>query len=127
MMTLNQLRILVAISKQQHRTHAAEDLCLTQPLSSVLLLPRLRLAVNAIASLEAGCRQQLFQQIGRQIKLTDAGRLLVQEVTKILDRVVSAELALKELSSLRRNKLHIGVRHAVANNSLSIQSEACEL
>jgi DNA-binding transcriptional LysR family regulator len=127
MMTLNQLRILVAISKQQHLTYSAKDLCLMQPLSSVQLSSRFSLVVTSIASLEAGYRQQLFQRIGRRIELTDAGRLLVQEATKILDRIMSAKLALKELSRFRCSKLNIGVSRTVTDRSLSNQAEVYEL
>src|SRR5882757_4560386 len=61
-MTLEQLRIFVAVAERQHVTEAARTLNLAQSAAS-----------NAIAALEARHGTKLFNRIGRNIELTEAG------------------------------------------------------
>lgn len=63
-MTLEQLRIFVAVAEREHMTRAAEALGLVQSAVSA-----------AIAALESRHGTPLFHRIGRRIELTDAGRL----------------------------------------------------
>src|SRR5690606_14995935 len=63
-MTLEQLRIFVAVAEREHVTRAARDLNLTQSAASA-----------AVASIEAFYQTRLFDRIGRRIALTDAGRV----------------------------------------------------
>ena len=65
-MTLEQLRIFVAVAELEHMTRAAQSLNLTQSATSA-----------AIAALETRYAVKLFNRIGRRIELTDAGRLFV--------------------------------------------------
>jgi DNA-binding transcriptional LysR family regulator len=67
--TLDQLRIFVAVAERQHVTHAAEALNLAQSAAS-----------HAIASLEDRHKTKLFNRIGRHIELTDAGQAFLKEV-----------------------------------------------
>ena len=62
-MTLDQLRIFVAVAEREHMTRAAEALNQTQSATSA-----------AIAALEERHNLRLFDRIGRRIVLTDAGR-----------------------------------------------------
>ncbi|MGK3816907.1 LysR family transcriptional regulator, partial [Enterococcus faecium] len=71
-MTLEQLRIFVAVAEQEHMTRAAEALNLTQSATSA-----------AIAALEERHAARLFDRVGRNIKLTAAGRLFVTEARAV--------------------------------------------
>lgn len=93
-MTLEQLRIFVAVAEAMHFTRAAETLRLTQPAVSA-----------AIANLEDRYGVRLFDRIGRRIELTHAGALLLAEARAVLQKVGDIEILLSELSGLRRGAL----------------------
>ncbi len=65
-MTLDQLRIFVAVAERQHVTRAAEALNLAQSAASA-----------AIAALEGRHGAKLFHRVGRGIELTEAGALFL--------------------------------------------------
>ncbi|MDU6674086.1 MAG: LysR family transcriptional regulator, partial [Bradyrhizobium sp.] len=79
-MTLEQLRIFVAVAEREHVTQGARDLNLTQSATSA-----------AIAALEARYATKLFDRVGRRIVLTEAGRLFLSEAKAVLARVHAAE------------------------------------
>lgn len=103
-MTLDQLRIFIAVAEHQHFTRAAELLYITQPAVSA-----------AIQSLEEEYGVKLFHRIGRHIEITEAGKLLQSEAQEILDRVVLTERGLKELNNLQRGELKLGSSLTVGN------------
>jgi DNA-binding transcriptional LysR family regulator len=105
--TLDQLRIFVAVAERQHVTHAAEALNLAQSAAS-----------HAIASLEDRHQTKLFNRIGRRIELTDAGQAFLKEARAVLAAVDAAELALIEYSNLKRGVLSVQASHTIANNWL---------
>ena len=90
-MTLEQLRVFVAVAERQHVTRAAAVLNLTQSAVSA-----------AIAALEARHGTKLFHRVGRGVELTEAGALFLVEARAILARVEAAGLVLSELSNLKR-------------------------
>lgn len=96
MMTLEQLRIFVAVAEELHFTRAARRLRLTQPAVS-----------SAIATLEQAHQVPLFHRIGRSVSLTEAGRLLVPQARLILRQVAGAEQQLADLSGLRHGTVRI--------------------
>ncbi|HBB34703.1 MAG TPA: LysR family transcriptional regulator [Cyanobacteria bacterium UBA8803] len=96
-MTLDQLRIFLAVAEHLHFTRAADALYITQPAVSA-----------AIQSLEQEYKVKLFHRIGRHIEITEAGRLLQTEAHKILDQVVLTERGLRELNNLQRGELKLG-------------------
>ena len=67
-MTLDQLRVFVAVAERQHMTGAARALNLAQSAAS-----------HAIAALEARHDTKLFARVGRRIELTEAGRVFLAE------------------------------------------------
>jgi DNA-binding transcriptional LysR family regulator len=71
-MTLEQLRVFVAVAERQHATRAAEALHLTQSAVS-----------SAIAGLEARHGARLFDRVGRGIELTQAGSLFLVEARAV--------------------------------------------
>src|SRR6267378_4302668 len=93
-MTLEQLRVFVAVAERQHVTRAAEALNLAQSAVS-----------SAIAGLEARHEVKLFNRVGRGIELTQAGTLFLAEARAVLARAESAELVLSELGGLERGTL----------------------
>lgn len=103
-MTLEQLRVFVAVAERQHVTKAARALNLAQSAASY-----------AIASLEAGYDAKLFDRVGRRIELTEAGRAFLAEARTILAQVERAELALSEFGSLERGTLAVQASQTIAS------------
>lgn len=103
-MTLEQLRIFVAVAEHEHVTQAARDLNLTQSATSA-----------AIAALEARYAVKLFDRIGRGIVLTDAGRLFLPEAKAVLARSLAAETVLADLAGLKRGALRLAASQTVGN------------
>ena len=93
-MTLDQLRIFVAVAERQHVTRAAEALNLVQSAVS-----------TAIANIEGRHATKLFHRVGRGIELTEAGRVFLVEARAVLARAEAAELVLADLSGMRRGTL----------------------
>jgi len=102
--TLEQLRIFVAVAERQHVTQAARALNLTQSAAS-----------HAIASLEERYDAKLFDRVGRRIELTEAGRAFLAEAWTILAQVERAELALREFGSLERGTLSVQASQTIAS------------
>ncbi|HBK07931.1 MAG TPA: LysR family transcriptional regulator [Acetobacteraceae bacterium] len=103
-MTLEQLRVFVAVAERQHVTRAAEALNLAQSAVS-----------TAIASLEARHGTRLFNRVGRGIELTEAGALFLPEARAVLARAAAAELVLSELGGLKRGTLLIQASQTIAS------------
>lgn len=103
-MTLDQLRIFLAVVEHLHFTRAAEALYITQPAVSA-----------AIQSLEEQYGVKLFHRIGRHIEMAEAGTLLQVEAQKILDQVTVTEQALRELNDLQRGELKLGSSLTIGN------------
>jgi DNA-binding transcriptional LysR family regulator len=103
-MTLEQLRIFVAVAEREHVTRGARDLNLTQSATSA-----------AIAALEAHYATKLFDRVGRRIVLTEAGRLFLVEAKAVLARAAAAETVLADLAGLKRGSLSIAASQTVAN------------
>ena len=103
-MTLEQLRIFVAVAEREHLTQGSRALNLTQSAVS-----------SAIATLEARYATKLFDRIGRRIVLTEAGRLFLIEARAVLARATAAEAVLSDLSGLARGSLALMASQTVAN------------
>lgn len=103
-MTLEQLRIFVAVAEREHVTRAARDLNLTQSATSA-----------AVAALESRYATKLFDRVGRRIALSDAGRLFLAEAKAVLARAAAAELVLADLAGLKRGSLHLAASQTVGN------------
>jgi len=103
-MTLEQLRIFVAVAEKQHVTQAARELNLTQSATSA-----------AIASLEERYDIKLFDRIGRGIVLTHSGRTFLSEARAVLARARSAEQTLRDITALKGGKVVVAASQTVAN------------
>lgn len=103
-MTLDQLRIFVAVAEREHVTSSARALNLTQSAVS-----------NALAALEARHGVRLFDRIGRGVALNEIGRAFLPEARAVLARAEAAEAALNDLGTLRRGRLAIFASQTIAS------------
>lgn len=102
-MTLEQLRVFVAVAERQHVTRAAEALHIAQSAASA-----------SIAALEGRHGAKLFHRVGRGIELTEAGALFLVEARAVLARAEAAELVLSELGGLKRGTLAVQASQTIA-------------
>jgi DNA-binding transcriptional LysR family regulator len=103
-MTLEQLRIFVAVADKQHVTQAARELNLTQSATSA-----------AISALEERYGIKLFDRVGRGIVLTHTGRTFLAEARAVLARAHGAEQVLRDIAGLAVGKLVIAASQTVGN------------
>lgn len=103
-MTLEQLRIFIAVAEHQHVTQAARELSLTQSATSA-----------AVAALESRYDIKLFDRIGRGIVLTQTGRNFLGEARGVMARAKAAAQVLNDLAGLKRGSLSIAASQTVAN------------
>lgn len=102
MMTLEQLRIFVAVAEREHLTRAADALNLTPSAVS-----------SAIRVLEERYATALFHRTGRRIELTEAGLAFLPEARATLARAESADLFLTEIGGLKRGTLALAASQTV--------------
>ena len=103
-MTLEQLRIFVAVAEREHLTRAAAALHLTPSAVS-----------SAVRALEDRYGVPLFHRVGRGIETTEAGRIFLGEARATLAHAQAAELALSELGGLKRGTLNIQASQTIAS------------
>jgi DNA-binding transcriptional LysR family regulator len=101
--TLEQLRIFVAVAERLHMTQAAAALRITQSAASA-----------AIQALEARLGVSLFNRVGRHIELTEAGDTLLPHAKAVLGRVSDAEVAISELVDLEHGRLRLCASQTIA-------------
>lgn len=102
-MTLEQLRIFVAVADREHLTRAAKALNLSPSAVS-----------TAIRTLEERYGARLFDRVGRGIELTDTGRDFLPEARQALAAAAAAELALTERGGTLRGRLAIQASQTVS-------------
>jgi DNA-binding transcriptional LysR family regulator len=103
-LTLERLRIFVAVAERQHVTAAARALNLTQSAVS-----------NAVAALEAEHDVHLFDRVGRGVVLNETGRAFLPEARAVLARAAAADAALADMSALRRGRLAVFASQTIAS------------
>lgn len=86
---------------------AAERLFLSQPAVS-----------KRIATLEDQLGVSLFDRVGRQISLTDAGRALLPYARRVLHEIEDGRRALSKLSEKVEGRLSIGTSHHIGLHRL---------
>jgi len=106
-MTLDQLRIFIAVAEREHVTRTAEALGLTPPSVSA-----------AVASLEREFGTKLFHRVGRGIVVTEGGRLLLDEARALVNRAEAVKLAMREFTGLGRGRLEIKASQTIASHFL---------
>lgn len=102
-MTLDQLRIFIAVAERGHVTRAARSLGMTQSAVSA-----------AISALESRYGARLFDRVGRGIELTETGRRFVPEARAVLDRANAARATLEDLSNLASGTVTIAASQTIA-------------
>ncbi len=106
-MDLSSLRAFVQVARDRSFSHAAETLFITQPAVS-----------KRIASLESDLGATLFDRMGRQILLTEAGRHLLPRAEQILHGVTDLQRELLNLSGEVSGPLAMGTSHHIGLHRL---------
>ncbi|TAM90394.1 MAG: transcriptional regulator CynR [Candidimonas sp.] len=97
-MELRHIRYFLAAAHSQNFTNAADILHITQPTLS-----------HQIKQLEEEIGCNLFDRVGRSVRLTQAGELFREYAKRMVREVDSATDAIHDLGNLRHGKLTIGV------------------
>ena len=96
-MTFRQLETFLAVARAKNFTRAAEALHVSQSTLS-----------QHVLELERELGVRLFDRLGRAVTLTEAGRLLEEQATRIGAAVAGARRTIDELKGLERGSLVIG-------------------
>lgn len=106
-MDINNLKTFVSVAETGSFSVASENLFLTQPAIS-----------KRIAALESDLATALFDRIGRQVTLTEAGRALLPRARKILDEIEDGRRAIRNLSGNVSGTLSLGTSHHIGLHRL---------
>jgi len=96
--TFRQLEIFREVAERLSVTEAAHALHLAQPSVSTQL-----------GKLEQALGLKLFEQIGKRLHLTDAGREVLQSTRELFDALDGLEMRLGQLRGLAAGQLRLGV------------------
>jgi DNA-binding transcriptional LysR family regulator len=96
-MNPNHLRTFLAVRRHLNYTRAAEEVFLTQPAVS-----------RQVRQLEEELGVRLFEQIGKSLHLTDAGKTLAVEAEKLLGAMERTAEAVRSHRSAERGSVRIG-------------------
>lgn len=113
--TFRQLQVFEAVARNLSFTHAAEELFLTQPAVSM-----------QVKQLENVVGIPLYEQLGKSIHLTEAGKLMLRYSTEIRNQVSEAEKELDDLKGTEGGLLQIAVASTVNNFAARLLSEFCQ-
>ena len=97
-LTLRQIEVFNAVAKLGNYTRAAEELHMTQPAVSM-----------QIKQLEGSVGLPLFEQIGKKMHLTEAGKIVHEHVRHILDSIANIEMEIADLQGLKTGMLRLAV------------------
>jgi DNA-binding transcriptional LysR family regulator len=102
---LNQLKYFYTVATTRSYTKAADELFVTEP------------AVNMqIRSLESSLGFKLFDKTGKELKLTESGKILYEYAEKIFCLVEEAVSALTQLQNLIKGSLRLGTAKTLAQH-----------
>jgi LysR family transcriptional regulator, transcriptional activator of the cysJI operon len=99
---LHKLRVFATVAEYEHFTQAASALGISQPALSV-----------HVRDLERHFGVPLFERVGRNVRLTDAGRVAHGYARRILALAVELDEAIADLRGLRTGHLRIGASTTV--------------
>jgi DNA-binding transcriptional LysR family regulator len=108
-MQLQDLGTFVMVASERSFSVAARKLHRTQPAVS-----------QAIRRLEEELGDRLFDRSVRNGALTEAGRLLQEYATRLLNLAADAEVAVRELQQVRRGRVVIGANEAAVHTLLPL-------
>ena len=96
MLDVKQLRVLKEVAALGSFSAAAESLSYTQPAIS-----------QQIAALERAAGSRLVDRTSRGVRLTDAGRALVEHAEAVLQRLAAAEAELEAIAGVRGGRVRL--------------------
>src|SRR2546427_5871591 len=94
---LHQLKIFHTVARSSSFSRAAVELLISQPSVSI-----------QVRELERQLGADLFEQVGKSVRLTEAGRVLDVYAARILALIDEARGAVDELKGLQRGRLLLG-------------------
>src|SRR5215207_6417621 len=107
MFDVKQLRVLRAVAERGSFSAAAEALSYTQPAIS-----------QQIAALEKRADTTLVERTSRGVRLTDAGRALVEHAEVVLARLSAAEAELEAIAGVRGGRVRVAAFSTVGASLL---------
>lgn len=96
--TLHQLKVFEATARHGSFTRAAEELFLTQPTVSM-----------QVKQLTKAVGLPLFEQVGKRLYLTDAGRELFGTCQEIFNKLEQLEMKVADLKGMKQGRLKLAV------------------
>ena len=96
--TLHQLKVFETVARQGSFTRAAEELYITQPTVS-----------SQIKQLSKAIGLPLFEQIGKRLYLTDAGKELLYTCQEIFTQLDNFEMKVADLQGAKQGQLRLAV------------------
>jgi DNA-binding transcriptional LysR family regulator len=96
--TLHQLKVFETVARQGSFTRAAEELYITQPTVS-----------SQIKQLSKAIGLPLFEQIGKRLYLTDAGKELLHTCQEIFTQLDNFEMTVADLQGAKQGQLRLAV------------------
>ncbi|MGD1702248.1 LysR substrate-binding domain-containing protein [Dapis sp. BLCC M229] len=96
--TLHQLRVFQTVASHGSFTKAAEELFITQPTVS-----------SQMKQLTQTVGMPLFEQIGKQLHLTDVGRELLATCQKVFEQLDRFEMIVADIKGTKQGRLRLAV------------------
>jgi len=106
-MDFSALQAFTTVAREQSFSRAAEALFLTQSAVS-----------KRVAGLEDELRTRLFDRIGRQVRLTEAGEALLPRARRALDEMEAGRQAIADLAGAVGGRLQIATSHHIGLHRL---------
>lgn len=111
-MELRQLKYFVRAAELLNFTHAADDLYITQSTLS-----------HQIKELETSLNVLLFDRVGRRVKLTEAGGVMLEYARKTIRHAEEGKQVLMDLNNIKTGKIVIGSTYGLVNLLLQSATE----
>ncbi len=94
--TLHQLRVFEAVARHSSFTKAAEELLITQPTVS-----------SQVKQLSQSVGLALFEQIGKQLYLTEVGEVLLSTCQEVFEKLDNFEMKVADLKGTKQGRLRL--------------------
>jgi DNA-binding transcriptional LysR family regulator len=111
-LTLRQIEVFNAVARLQNYTRAAEELHMSQPAVSM-----------QIKQLEGSVGLPLFEQVGKKIHLTDAGKHMQQYGRHMSDLLDEADEVFEAIKGVERGELSISVATTASHFATRLLAE----
>ncbi len=106
-MELRHLRYFEAVARHSHVTRAAEELHIAQPALS-----------KQVSQLEQELGVALFDRVGRNVRLTEAGEALLPHARSVMSQIQAAKAEMAERVGLRSGRASVGTPPTVGTQLL---------